>query len=620
MIEDIGVLRMDIPVETGPVHFTFLNNEDAAKQYIYQARKLLAYTKKQYGVYDRVASGEAGGFYSSSVDLEDGTRITVSTNDGIDVAVIATLDRVAKKERTEEEPEFKPTIGDDFFVGVKYISGGLPVKPRNGYQTVESSEHYEKRHVVPHLCLWVPERKKDGSDERLIVSNRNTLLGIDLSDDEQFSLGGFVSRPHYEDEKQFPIGIFKSDSWIVQEGVMQGDTYWDVLITHKSKPPPGQYDVKVCIVGGDCLVTTPAEFEVTMVLGHLTATKRFVVKEFSAATRLMMPKGFFWESDAGGKEAWYWENDVASFGNTNNPYAYGANPHGPNWWEGGFNAYFDHTLVKKDNFSYISIVEPDNNDGKPFLVDGCFEENATTDYSDPRKSYKFTGPFEGFPPLNDRCTDAVGTTVKRQWAKLPLSVAGQSVAVSSARLCTAECAAVHSERCGESLGTQVFLNLGSANEGNLLVDIPGVAEGAAVTFYSVTTNRTIQATVKRLPGSVIGAGIKIGSKGISCVYGIIDLSDDFDPEYDNTLTDYFFLSFVTTTSTVTDGPPFYYRSTRVNVVVDNPFSPEPLNIGQDGETESGEFPYLEQGASTAFTGPETLGYYDLLEKFWAAGR
>ena len=164
------------------------------------------------------------------------------------------------------------------------------------------------------------------------------------------------------------------------------------------------------------------------------------------------------------------------------------------------------------------------------------------------------------------------------------------------------------------------MNLGSANEGDLLVDIPGATSGTMVTFTSVTSNRTISATVANLPGSVIGAGIKIGSKGIACVYGIIDLSDDFDPEYDNELTDYFFLSFVTTTSTVTEGPPFYYRSTRVSVSVDNPFSPEPLNIGQDGETESGAFPFLEAGAFPTFGGPETSGYYDLLEKFWAVGR
>jgi len=614
-------LVIDNSIETGPVNFTFLNNREEAKQHMYDARKFLASVKSKYGVYDRVAAGDPGGFFHESIDLPDGTRISVSTNDGVDTAIIAAPSRVIEKEEKEEEPEFNPTIGDDFFVGIRYISGGLPVKPRNGYSTVESDAHYSRRHVVPHLCLWVPERKRDGSDERLIVSNRNTLLGIDLSDDEQFATGGFVSRPHYEDEKQFPIGIFKSDTWVVKEGVQEEDIFWDVRITHVSRPPQGNYDVKVCIVGGDCLVTTPAEFELVMALGHLYVSKRFTISEFSASTRLIMPRGFFWVSeDGGGKEDWYWENDVAPFGNTSSPFAFGANPHGPNWWEGGFSAYLDHEPIKKKNFSFINIVEPENNDGKPFLVDGCFEERATTDYSDPRKFYKFTGPFEGFPPLNDRCTDAVGTTVKRQWAKLPLSTAGQNVAVSSARLCTAECAAVHPERCGESLGTQVFLNLGSANEGDLLVDIPGAASGTMVTFTSVTSNRTISATVANLPGSVIGAGIKIGSKGIPCVYGIIDLSDDFDPDYDNELTDYFFLSFVTTTSTVTEGPPFYYRATRVSVVVDNPFSPEPLNIGQDGETESGAFPFLEAGAFPTLGGPETSGYYDLLEKFWAVGR
>lgn len=608
-------LSLDTQVETGPVHFTFLGDEGSAKRYVYEARKFLAFTKSQYGVYDRMSQGVPGGFYHAAVELPDGTKISITTNDGIDTAVITGPIREEVRKEDKEEHEFEPPIGPGFFVGVRYVQGGLPVRPRSGYQTVESDAHYDLRHVVPHLCLWVPDRKGQDTDERLVVSNRNTLLGIDPNDDDQFSLGGFVSRPHYDDSKQFPLGIYKSSNWVVREGVLQGDTYWDVLITHKAQPPSGMYDVKVCAVSADCLVLTPVEFEVVMVLGQLTARKKFVIKEFSAATRQMMPKGFFWQSGGGSnKEDWYYENDSASFGNTNVVYAYGPNPHGPNWWPGGVRGYLDHEPRRSKNKSYLNAIDSDQ-DGKPFIINGFFEPDSEVDYSDPRGFYKFTGPYSGFPPLNDRCTDAVGTSTKRQWAELPLSVAGQNVAVSSARLCTAECAAKHAEPCGESLGTQVFLNLGSSNENDLQVDIPGVAEGVKVTFTSVRTNRTIIATVKRLPGSVIGAGIKIGTPGVSCVYGIIDLSDSFDPQYDNELTDYFYASFVTTTTTTADGNVFYYRITSVNVVVDNPFSADPL----DTNSESGAFPFLEQGAGV-ISGPETFGYHDLLEKFWAAGK
>jgi len=606
-------LSLNIPVETGPINFTFLNDSEAAKGYVYHARKLLAATKQYYGVYDRVAAGQPGGFFRHGVDLSDGTRITVYTNDGVDVAVIATVKRVSRKEQKDEEPEFNPTLSKDFFVAVRRVSGGLPVRPKSGYMTVESEEHYGKRHVVPHLCLWVPDRKNDDSDERLVVSNRNSLLGIDLEDDDQFFLGGFVSRPHYEDPKQFPIGILKTSNWVVREGVTEGDTYWDVVITSSGTPPQGLYDVKVCAVGADCLVVEPTEFEVVMVMGHLYASRTFVISKVSAATRLIMPKGFFWESeDGGGKEDWYWENDSAPFGNINVIFANGPNPHGENWWEGGIAGFLDHEIIKAKNKSYLSVVEPENNDGKPFLVEGFFEIDATVDYSDPRLEYGFTGPFSGFPPLNDRCADPVVTTIKRQWAALPLDVVSQSVSINANRLCTAECAAAFPEPCGNSIGVTTFMNLGSSNESSFLVDIDGVAEGVRVTFYSPKTGRTIAATVKRLPGSGV---VKIGSAGVACAYGSLDVSDEFNPDYDSVLTDFFYLSFVTTSRTTVEGSTFYYRRTDVNVVVDNPISSDPL----DSTTDNWSFPFLESGVA-AITGPETFGYHDVLENHWANGK
>ncbi|TXH10878.1 MAG: hypothetical protein E6R04_04245 [Spirochaetes bacterium] len=611
MIDDF--LSLNIPVETGPINFTFLNDSEAAKGYIYHARKLLAATKQYYGVYDRVAAGQPGGFFRHGVDLSDGTRITVYTNDGVDVAVIATVKRVSRKEQKDEEPEFNPTLSKDFFVAVRRVSGGLPVRPKSGYMTVESEEHYGKRHVVPHLCLWVPDRKNDDTDERLVVSNRNSLLGIDLEDAEQFFLGGYVTRPHYEDPKQFPIGILKTNNWVVREGVTEGDTFWDVIITSSGTPPQGLYDVKVCAVGADCLVVTPVEFEVVMVLGHLYVSRVFTIGEVSAATRLIMPKGFFWESeDGGGKEDWYWENEVGASGNTNNVYAYGPNPHGSNWWEGGLTGFLDHEIIKAKNKSYLSVVEPENNDGKPFLVEGFFEVDATVDYSDPRRFYEFTGPFTGMPPLNDRCTDPIGTTIKRQWAALPLDVVSQSVSINANRLCTAECAAAFPEPCGNSIGVTTFMNLGSSNESSFLVDIDGVAEGVRVSFYSPKTGRTIAATVKRLPGS---GAVKIGSAGVACAYGSLDVSDEFDPNYDSVFTDFFYLSFVTTTQTKAEGPPFYYRTTSITVVVDSSLSGDILDI----TSSDSSYPLLESGI-TVFTGPETFGYYEVLEKFWAAGK
>lgn len=626
-------LTLDIPVETGPINFTFLNDEDAAKGYIYQARKFMAFTKQQYGVYERIASGQPGGFHRNSVDLEDGTRITVYTNDGIDTAVIATVNRVKKKkEEKEEEFEHDLDIGKDFYIGVKYVQGGIPL-PSKLYGNVSADPDYlVKRFVIPHLCVWVPEKKREGSDERLVVSNRNSILGVDINDPDQFYLGGIITRPHYENEKEFPIGLLVSGHWIVEEGVDRYGSYWDVLITHKAIPPSGNYDVKVCAVTSDCAVISPVEFEVVVSFGFLIQNKRFVISESSADPRLMMPRGFFWESPkGGGKEDWYRNLDTTAnpvFGDqTNRIYPNGPNPHGPNWWQGGVTGYFDHTPKLSKNKSSLSVVSEDSNGGKGFLVDGAFEPDAVSDYSDPgsplnpNDRYFFSGPFSGYPPRNDRCTGFLSSTQKRFWAVLRLGTAGQNVAYTASRKINHECVNSYPGQPASDLGIMVFLNLGSANENDFLADIPGAENGSKVQFFSPASGRTITATAAQLFGSGF---FTIGSVGIPCAYATLELTTDVQDfladrnGLDSVLTDFFFLSVVEDRRDFSHGPPYYEVDSQTTYTVDTSFTMTVLDTFQDSGSpayEDGPF----EGLGTP-NGPTTIGWLDALEKHWAKGK
>lgn len=629
-------LVIDSSIETGPVNFTFLNNREEAKRHMYDARKFLASVKSKYGVYDRIAAGDPGGFFHESIDLPDGTRISVSTNDGVDTAIIAAPSRVIEKEEKEEEVEFNPTIGSDFFVGIRYVAGGNPVKPPSGYETIFTvdGETYTQRHVVPHLCLWVPDMKGNDTDERLVVSNRNSIIGASLDDPDEFFINGFISRPHFDIPGEFPLGLFKSENWIVREGVLEGDTYWDVLITHKSRPPEGRYDVKACIVGADCLVTTPAEFEVVMSLGRFNVSKRFKVSEFTAYTKLTMPKGFFWKNSqnqsvkGSDKEVWYGDNEVQAAMNqgfhfNNRPFDYGENPHGPNWWQGGITGYLDHNPIEDQNKTYLNVVDPEegDNDGKPFLIEGFFNPNAEADYDDPNGFYSFEDTPQGYISFRDRCGANPVRSQNRYWAVLPLGTAGQNVATNAFIPRTFECAKDVDENGGAfSVGLQVFLNLGSSNETELEVKIPGVAPGTPLVFKSLLSGRTIVATANNFPSNNGAGEFAIRNKNVSCLYGVIprlevfsDDSDEFGP-----LIDPFYLSYVVTDDEAPGGPPFYIRAYTRETVVDSELSTSELNVTVEGPMT----PYLELGGYAFGMAPILNGWkYEVLEKiYWPAGK
>lgn len=636
-------LIIDNSIETGPVNFTFLNNREEARRHIYDARKFLASVKSKYGVYDRVAAGDPGGFFHESIDLPDGTRISVATNDGVDTAIIAAFSRVVEEEKKEEEEEYDPKLLNSFFVGIRYISGGNAVSPGSDYVTIdEEISSYEDRFVVPHLCVWVPEKKDDGSGDTLVVSNRDSLIGIP-EDPEDPLLDGLYAGPaaggtapsilvsHFSNKAEFPLGLFeqaKQKKWLVKELYTdERGVFWDVYITCRGVPPQGRYVIKACIVGGDCLVTTPAKFEISAQLGPYFAKKEFTVSQFTTDVRLIMPKGFFWKGSPGLPEHypwianptgdpnydWYFENDGAPFNGFPNKsdalLPNGPNPHANNWWQGGLEGILDHEPIIRKNNGFLAVIDGED---KPLLVEGYFEFRAGTNYRDAKNAYMFSeADGTGMPPLKDRCVGLTGYSKSRVWVAIGLDVASQSVALPAYRTSRHECnSATPNVAFGASTGRIVpFVNLGSSNESGFIVDIPGIAPGTLVTFYSPTSNRTILATQESIPSAAPGQ-ISIGNRGNLCEHGSINYSSTYTPD-ENPLVDIFYVSMVATFTEVAEGAPFYFRRSSISYVLDGSLQTTPLNESRDENVA----PYLEEGAFS--TMKSVSGYYKVLEKLWS---
>lgn len=87
-MSDQPAMTIDEPVVTGWLRSEFYGDADKGQAYLYAARKQLGALKTRYGVNDRVAQGEPGGFYRDHRVLADGTRIETFTNDGHDTVRI----------------------------------------------------------------------------------------------------------------------------------------------------------------------------------------------------------------------------------------------------------------------------------------------------------------------------------------------------------------------------------------------------------------------------------------------------------------------------------------------------------------------------------------------------
>lgn len=168
-------LVIDEPVATGWLRTELHGDRDKAAGYVQEARALLGGMRTMYGVNERIAAGEGGGFYQQRKILSDGTLIEVTTNGGADTVRI--YPAPTPKPAPEPEPKPKPpemiTHLPYLWVGVRIVSGGLWATD-NWHRSQEFVEPDRTYTEVPHVCMWQPPDHDGG--ERKILSNRESFI------------------------------------------------------------------------------------------------------------------------------------------------------------------------------------------------------------------------------------------------------------------------------------------------------------------------------------------------------------------------------------------------------------------------------------------------------------
>lgn len=115
------------PTATGWLRTELYGNRALAASYAHAARTLLGALRSQYGVNQRIAEGEPGGFYHGMQLLPDGSQIQVITNDGLDTLRIWSPTPSSSSSGEGEESE-RSTPAPYLWIGVraKYSAGTMP--------------------------------------------------------------------------------------------------------------------------------------------------------------------------------------------------------------------------------------------------------------------------------------------------------------------------------------------------------------------------------------------------------------------------------------------------------------------------------------------------------------
>jgi hypothetical protein len=96
---------MSEPIYTGPLPIQISGNIELGKTYEREGRRLLGKMLAINGVDERIAAGEPGGFYKQHQTMPDGSRLTVTTNNGQHVLRIDSPYTSAKQETRSERHE-----------------------------------------------------------------------------------------------------------------------------------------------------------------------------------------------------------------------------------------------------------------------------------------------------------------------------------------------------------------------------------------------------------------------------------------------------------------------------------------------------------------------------------
>jgi hypothetical protein len=265
-------------IATGPVRMQLYGDEALAESHMRNARAVLGKMKTAYGVNERMAAGEPGGYFRTQRIMADGTRIEAFTNDGLDsVRITAPVKREVVAPIPEpqgESTDFTPTPVDfeyepewpeksekkgkppvlEFtpylWIGVRIVSGSDPLES-------DEIKYPQKWAQQLHVCVWEPTPP---DEDPVILSNRNDFEPLvtpplqHLEDKEVYPLQHWKQfipsdfedprkeeRANQDFDKPLPTAIAYTDRKLV---MIQPDNVYDVEMRVPNYDPRHDPDVK----------------------------------------------------------------------------------------------------------------------------------------------------------------------------------------------------------------------------------------------------------------------------------------------------------------------------------------------------------------------------------------
>jgi hypothetical protein len=365
------------PLPTGFVQVGLSGDRQLAQAHLRDARRMLGRLRANHGIDARIADGQPGGFFTHTATLPDGTRVTVTSNNGQDTVRIAAPLRapppVAPLPVPPAVPQHVPraTLAHHA-AGVTHLPPLIPSPPPQPVRPEDVVEEQELGEYVPylwigvrtlnpdqrcrvHACVWEPPAAVGVAP--LILSNRNLLLeylGVPptaIADRSIYPLGPWeqfspadpdqgvaytdqhlcMLLPHNGYPMRIPDYNPARDEDIAWDVIFVSDTENDLQLLDQAGLPmlgrgSGDYYLKVMVLGPDCpddLDNPPApqQLELRIITGkraqRLEVRHQVTIAHFTQCPSGILPFGFFDED---------MDQDLYP--------CYGTNPHAEHWWQG----------------------------------------------------------------------------------------------------------------------------------------------------------------------------------------------------------------------------------------------------------------------------------------------
>jgi hypothetical protein len=144
------------PVHTGWLRTQLSGDIDTARSYLRTARKMVGALRTVHGVNERIGAGEPGGFYKQHLEMTDGTRIEVYTNNGLDTIRISTpLKPHSTSSSSSGEDSGGSTSSHSEQAGFSAVSEDEPLVAPRGFGGLETEPKKEDEEKQGGPYMWV---------------------------------------------------------------------------------------------------------------------------------------------------------------------------------------------------------------------------------------------------------------------------------------------------------------------------------------------------------------------------------------------------------------------------------------------------------------------------------